>query len=234
MKANNYKLQIDLGDVLQPDHHPHLFLLAWWLVILTFSFFLYVAWDLGYLEMIYQRDRSYLTIVISILCILSTAHAFFHIFQKSFLLEKFRRQGVSGRLADGFNNDIAKPFELTSNDAETLFEIIADRMRSAVEVGWFLVDLAIRLGLAGTIIGFILIFTSLSGTDIVGENALKELLVSMSTGMGTALFTTLTGLVGATYLSIQYLILGRLVEELVAEMAMHGSIELISDSADIS
>lgn len=100
-------------------------------------------------------------------------------------------------------------------DASSIVEIYADKVRSPVDFGWYLVDLSIRLGLIGTIIGFILIFSSLSTNTIPGADELKELLISMSGGMGTALYTTLTGLVAATFLGLQYLILGRESEHLV-------------------
>jgi len=104
---------------------------------------------------------------------------------------------------------------------EDLFELYADRLRSPVDFGWFLVDMSVRLGLLGTIIGFILIFGSLSGVSIDGAEGLRDLLVAMSGGMGTALFTTLAGLVGATLLSVQYLILGREAEHLLGLLARY-------------
>lgn len=194
------------------EYHPFFHLLAWWLVVVVFAFGLYVAWDLGQLEIIYQRDRSYLTLVISLLVICSTIHAFWQITQKSIWLNRLRIE----RRAPLFRHD--------ATNRDEVLEFVADRLRAPVEIGWFLVDLAIRLGLAGTIIGFILIFASLSGETIVGENALRELLVSMSGGMGTALFTTLTGLVAATVLSFQYLILGRLTEQVLGELLLDNSV----------
>ena len=196
------------------DKPPYLHLLSWWMVILLFAFGLYVAWDLGYLKQVYERDRSYLTTVITLLAIFATAHACMHIVKRSYVLNQL----------DNLSN--TKPVSgvvlaATNNHSETELDVIAERMRSTVELGWFLVDLAIRLGLAGTIIGFILIFTSLSGETIIGENALRELLVSMSGGMGTALFTTLTGLVCATFLSFQYMILGRLTERIIAQLMLN-------------
>lgn len=98
----------------------------------------------------------------------------------------------------------------------SVLEIYADRLRSPVELGWYVVDLAIRMGLIGTIIGFILIFSSLTGDSIPGIDEMQSLLISMSTGMGTALYTTLCGLVCATVLGMQYMILGRETEYLIA------------------
>jgi len=104
----------------------------------------------------------------------------------------------------------------TESASDSVVEIHADTIRAPIDLGWFLVDLAIRLGLLGTIIGFILIFTSLSTISLDGAEGLGELLVAMSGGMGTALLTTLSGLIGASFLSIQYLILGRQAEYQIA------------------
>ncbi len=100
----------------------------------------------------------------------------------------------------------------------SVLEIYADQLRSPVELGWYVVDLAIRMGLIGTIIGFILIFSSLTGNTMPGVDEMQALLISMSSGMGTALYTTLAGLVCATILGMQYLILGRETEYLIALM----------------
>lgn len=97
----------------------------------------------------------------------------------------------------------------------SILEIYADALRSPVEFGWFVVDLSIRLGLIGTIVGFILIFSTLSGNTSPSTDQIQQLLVSMSSGMGTALYTTLFGLVSATILGFQYMILGREVEHLI-------------------
>ena len=100
---------------------------------------------------------------------------------------------------------------------QQIIEIYADRMRAPVELGWFFVDILIRLGLIGTIVGFILIFASLSGGPTPDSQNVQELLLSMSGGMGTALYTTLLGLLSGTILGLQYMILSRSVEELVAQ-----------------
>lgn len=192
------------ATLAQPASRTHIFALTWWLVVLLFLFGLYVAWDLGYLQQVFARDRSHLTKAIALLTIGATLHAAWNIIRHSCSLAR------AGHSAGGIKTQSATD--------EILMEVLADRLRAPVELGWFLVDLAIRLGLAGTIIGFILIFASLTGETIVGENALRDLLLSMSGGMGTALFTTLSGLIAATFLSIQYLVLGRLSEYLIAAL----------------
>lgn len=223
-----------LGFYLPEHHYP----LVWLLVTTIAAFAMYVAWDLGLLRTIVTLDRSYIASVIGVLVLIASGHAAWHIFLYSQRIETSREVLESAAtsldhpvfeepfLEEPFlkvfvaDLEVAKKLmdnQTTTDNAESdsVIEIYADRLRSPVDLGWFLVDLAVRLGLVGTIIGFILIFTSLSGISIDGADGLKELLVTMSGGMGTALFTTLSGLVGATFLSLQYLILGRQAETLI-------------------
>lgn len=186
---------------------PHLFALIWWLMLLVFAFGLYIAQSFNLVEPIFSKDRSHLTKAIALLTIAASLHAAWHIIKYSHLLECFKGDGSKSNSNSIINSNLP-------------IEIMADRLRAPIEAGWFMVDLAIKLGLVGTIIGFILIFSSLTGEKIVGEDALQQLLVSMSTGMGTALFTTLAGLVAATFLSFQYMVLGRQTEYVIATLIM--------------
>ena len=74
----------------------------------------------------------------------------------------------------------------------------------ALNHGWLAADLALKLGLMGTIIGFIFMLTPLS--DLAGLDAasLQSLLAAMGDGMAIALYTTLTGLVVNVLLRLQY------------------------------
>ncbi len=216
------------GGVFTTAHHH--FPQIWFLVVSLSSIGLYVAWDLNFLKIVIALDRSHITSIIAVLVLFSSAHAAWHIFRFShrvsaaqeWLLEtpRFATLAPEDPFLHAFIVDLPAPANVqtatgTYTESDAIVEKYADKLRSPVELGWFLVDLAVRLGLVGTIVGFILIFTSLSGSSIDGADGLKELLVSMSGGMGTALFTTLSGLIGATLLSVQYLILGRQVEHLV-------------------
>ena len=70
--------------------------------------------------------------------------------------------------------------------------------------GFFVSDLLLKLGIIGTVIGFIIMLSSLSAIDDMNLSKMNNLLLSMSTGMKVALYTTLTGLIGSILLSIQY------------------------------
>lgn len=61
-----------------------------------------------------------------------------------------------------------------------------------------------RLGLIGTIIGFIVLFSqNISGITITNEESVKKLIEAISLGMGTALWTTLFGVVSSLLLIVQ-------------------------------
>jgi len=73
--------------------------------------------------------------------------------------------------------------------------------------GWMMCDVMMALGMMGTIIGFIAIlvgaFTGIDSTSAITSEHLKTMIYSIASGMGTALWTTLFGLVSSTSLKIQ-------------------------------
>lgn len=113
-----------------------------------------------------------------------------------------------------------------------IFEIYVDQLRAPSEVLSFVIDVLIRLGLIGTIIGFILMLQSfVSGPSPSAEN-IQELLITMSTGMGTALYTTFAGLVASTLLGMQQLLLNRNVEQVVAGLIRISDSSILHPSHD--
>lgn len=86
-------------------------------------------------------------------------------------------------------------------------EMIESEYARKLNHGWFAADLALKIGLLGTIIGFILMLASIrdiTGFDTISlQTALKE----MSAGMAVALYTTLAGLTANILLRIQFQIL---------------------------
>lgn len=96
-----------------------------------------------------------------------------------------------------------------------LFEIFAAKLKGPHDIGWFMVDSLLKLGLVGTIVGFILMLGSVANTAALDVNTMQKVLRQMSSGMGTALFTTLAGLVGSMLLGAQYLLLDKGADELI-------------------
>ena len=101
-------------------------------------------------------------------------------------------------------------------------DLLLERLENALgrghETGWFLAELMIRLGLLGTVIGFIFMLGSVANIASVDVHALQQLLTNMSDGMRIALYTTLTGLGAGILLSFQYRLLDAGVDRLMAEI----------------
>lgn len=70
--------------------------------------------------------------------------------------------------------------------------------------GWFVSDILVKLGLIGTLIGLIYVFTtSLEAIEVTHPQTMKAAISSMMTGMGTALYTTIIGLSCGLLLQLQ-------------------------------
>jgi len=70
--------------------------------------------------------------------------------------------------------------------------------------GWFVSDILITLGMIGTVVGFIyMLSTSFGSIDVSQPHTMRTALSKMSTGMGTALYTTASGLVCSLLLKLQ-------------------------------
>lgn len=204
--------------------HRHHFPQIWILLLSIILFGLYVAWDQRYIALIIDLDRSYMAPLTMALVLTASAHCGWHIAHFSSHIAQLQawldghstHPDESPAFLQTYLDDLDTLCSVQNQQSpdDNIVDIHADRIRSSVDLGWFFVDLAVRLGLLGTIIGFILIFASLTDINIEGGDDLKNLLIAMSGGMGTALLTTLTGLLGASILSFQYLILGRETEHL--------------------
>jgi biopolymer transport protein ExbB/TolQ len=72
-----------------------------------------------------------------------------------------------------------------------------------VDNGFFVADILLKLGIVGTVIGFIIMLSSLSTIDEMNLSKMNNLLLSMSSGMKVALYTTLSGLICSILLTIQ-------------------------------
>ncbi len=85
---------------------------------------------------------------------------------------------------------------------ETITESDIDEYSRKSEVGWFVADALLTLGMIGTVVGFIYMLSTI-GLTTVSAATIPIVLAKMSTGMSTALYTTATGLICSLLLKIQ-------------------------------
>ena len=72
--------------------------------------------------------------------------------------------------------------------------ITAKKTSKGIDVGWFISEMCLMIGMIGTVIGFIAMLSIfLTGLDMTNTASLIQAISGMGAGMGTALYTTLVG-----------------------------------------
>jgi len=88
--------------------------------------------------------------------------------------------------------------------ATTMIGLSSYKSQSNYDTPWFIAESCISVGMVGTLIGFMLMLSSSLGTvDPSDIESMKAVIGDMSSGMSTALVTTLTGLVFSLFIKIQ-------------------------------
>ena len=115
----------------------------------------------------------------------------------------------------------------SSSASTDLLEAYAARMRGEHEFGWYMMDLMLKVGFLGTLIGFIWMLSSVSKQAVIDAGSMQQILKDMSYGMSIALNTTLTSLVTATLLSAPYYLLNRGLDELLECIVRLTQVEIL-------
>ena len=179
----------------------------YWIYFISLIFIaFYVLGSLGFISNIFQSDISYISSLITFIVI-------FYLFQCGYYLNKLRDAVyfLDKEINPDSNNIfimIYRDYQLTNNISKdnkiSSQEDFKLKLYEFADNGFFVSDLLLKLGIIGTVIGFIIMLSSLSAIDEMNLSKMNNLLLSMSTGMKVALYTTLTGLIGSILLSIQY------------------------------
>ena len=94
-----------------------------------------------------------------------------------------------------------------SMDKET-YELFTRRE----ELGWFMSELCLNLGMLGTIVGFVMMLTGFETLDLQNIKTVQGLLSELGKSMATALYTTLVGLICGQLLKLQYFLFAQRLE----------------------
>lgn len=220
--------------------HQHLLLLMWWVTAGLVVFASIVAYDQRLFQIMVLADRSHICLVLVLMYAIGAAHTFKRTLFLSRELEGTARLADAlraGRINAGSVTDAASlraagldPGFVTeyltdlraghspasgSEPGSDLLDAYATRLRSAHEFGWFYIDLMLKVGFLGTLVGFILMLSSVAETGALDAGTMQKVLTQMSVGMSTALYTTLASLVAGILLSIPYYLLDRGLEALL-------------------
>ena len=168
------------------------------LTLILFSF--YLLFQLELINLIVESDRSKISMIILAIYVLATVHWFYVALsldrEISCIIEP-KENTLIGRFLLNTDKNLEKNNLL----------LIEDELSNKHSVGYLAVDVLLKLGLTGTVIGFILMLLPIGEIKDFDPEILQKLLSTMSGGMAVALYTTLTGLVTSMILKFQYFVL---------------------------
>jgi biopolymer transport protein ExbB/TolQ len=216
-------------------------ILQWTIYAGVMSFLLWLSWQMQILGSIFASDPTRITFLIALFFLGGTIHCGIravYLSQQLNSIIDIEDNSLSWHdeesLPAEFLKIITKSLqgqsfndEKNSPDNALLAEVFAEQAHAQHEVGWFFTSLLVKLGLLGTVIGFVLMLGPLSTLKSFDIADVQGILTSMTAGMGVALNTTLLGLLGSMLLSFQYLLLDRGADELVARTVQYMETELI-------
>jgi hypothetical protein len=193
------------------------------------------AWRYGLLQRVWHDDSTGLSVAITLVFLAVAVRGSWHVLKLSRALNHVAEvRGAiveaptpeldrSRTLPKGCVSDYIQTLHTKAKigghrsaiDQGLLLDAFEADLRSGHELGWFVADLLLSLGLLGTVIGFILMLGPIGDLDTSDQGALRTALAAMSGGMAVALYTTLTGLIGGMLLKIQGFLLDGAVQDLV-------------------
>ena len=231
----------------QPDHS---LLLRWLILTGLIAFSLLIAWNEDVIGLLFSVDKSRISWAIALIYFLVTLHCATRVYTISLQTNLSREvdqiiknekqlkftiddEEVSInskiKLPDCFMTEYIRDLYYRNkgiNSAEDtgtnsdLIDVYESRLKGPQEIGWFVSDMMLKLGLLGTIIGFIFMLGSVSNIADFDVSSMQKILRHMSNGMGTALYTTLAGLTCSVLSALQYHMIDRHADELI-ELTRH-------------
>ena len=230
-------------QVLERDFpNDHLPLLRWLMFTGVCVFGFILIWYYGLFRLMLASDKTYISSIIVILYAATCIHCFVRTVAIS--RESDRAHRVLSLVSQGGHNlrvvgedvvaaDGAKlpAGHITSHirnlilksglqggkiDQTLLLRGLADALRGPNQLGSFASDSLMKLGLLGTIVGFILMLAPIAGLDAADHASMKLSMGLMSDGMAVAMYTTLAGLIGSILVQTQYYMLDEATAKLFA------------------
>ena len=193
------------------------------LLLMLIIFGIWLLNDQGLLSIVMEGDKSHISKVIGLLWIISTLYWLF-------LSNEISKERDSFNIGSFKNNklSISKYFIALEKgeDKDILLKAFEAEYTKKLSYGWMAADISLKLGLLGTIIGFILMLQPIAELNDTSSDSLKLALSGMSSGMAVALYTTLTGLIVSTITRSQFHILSVRISSLINDVTFYLDINL--------
>lgn len=204
--------------------------LKWVLLVALIVMGAVVSYDYGLLTYLFEADRSKITVLITVLYVAFSAHCLWILVE---LAREYRRAlqikamlatatavpplPRGGGLIDSYMADVIRsrehPGEVEGN-AHLLMMSLGASFRRRTKIGSYGTDLLYKLGMLGTMVGFVMMLNSMGDLSNFDVDTLRGALQKMIAGMAVSLLTTIAGLIGGILLRLEYNIADALVTDI--------------------
>ncbi|GLR27597.1 MotA/TolQ/ExbB proton channel family protein [Limnobacter litoralis] len=203
--------------------HKYTIFLYWLLIASATALAAAIVWDQGLLLKIFILDNTRICAFIAFCFVGGTLLAGWrslYLSRQAEYLDEIQRNPRRVQFEPGqsicwdylsHHDPMAK-----ASEGQLLAEVMAEEARGNHQIGWFLAGLMIKLGLLGTVVGFVMMLATLQGISTLDVKDIQGVMAQTTGGMGVAMYTTLVGLVGSILLGLQYILLDRFADGLVA------------------
>jgi hypothetical protein len=233
---------IGAETVLPGTATPERGVLLLWMIFTGLSIFaVFLLWRYGLIHLMVASDRTYISSLIAVLYLITCGHCFWRtrtIAREGEVARGCRAvlsapngakalyadaRGLPGGLVTDHIRSLvtkAKAQATGRIDQTLLLRTLADRLRGSNGFGAFVSDTLMKLGLLGTIVGFIIMLAPIATLDAADKAAMKTSMGLMSDGMAVAMYTTLAGLIGSILVRIQYYMLDAATQRVFSDAVM--------------
>ena len=204
--------------------------LKWVLLMALITLGAVVSYDYGLLTYLFSADESRITVLIAALYVGFSLHCLWILVE---LAREYRRAlevkaqlanamtvphfPAGGGLVDQFIADVIRsrehPGEVEGN-AHLLMMSLGAAFRRRTKIGTYGSDLLYKLGMLGTMVGFVMMLNSMGDLSNFDVDTLRGALQKMIAGMAVSLLTTIAGLIGGILLRLEYNIADALVTDI--------------------
>jgi MotA/TolQ/ExbB proton channel family protein len=204
--------------------------LKWVLLMALIAVAAVVSYDYGLLSYLFGADKSKITVLIAVLYVAFSGHCLWILVELS---REYRRAlqikdmlatsgkvpelPLGGGLIDRYVADVIRsrerPSEVEGN-AHLLIASLGASFRRRTKIGTYGTDLLYKLGMLGTMVGFVLMLNSMGDLSNFDVDTLRGALQQMIAGMAVSLLTTIAGLIGGILLRLEYNVAEALVTDI--------------------
>lgn len=190
-----------------------------WLLIAGITVFgLSIGWSTGYVPLLLFGDPTQLTLAVGVLFVIATSYIGIQAWELSRQHDALlaHRTGTGAPPRSWAADFLHERRGLGGAEATALGDLLHERIKGRTELGWFSAGLHIKLGLLGTVIGFVIMLGSIGNASDLQAQGLDALVRGMGVGMRVSLYHTIAGLVGSMLVGIQMLVIDRSADRLFA------------------